>query len=108
MTLDTNDRRFALQQAQQAVPKNLRQRQDSLEAQLLTVVEMATRAGCYDAADHLKKVLEKRLNPGEATIRIEDLTALREELKATKAAELVLGKEVLHLRYEILQLRNPG
>lgn len=58
MTLDPNDRRFALQQAQQAIPKPLRQRQDSLEAQLLTLLEMATRAGCYDAADYLKRHLE--------------------------------------------------
>ena len=58
MTLDTRDRQFAIQQAQKAVPKLLGQRQDSLEAQLLTLLEMATRAGCYDAADYLKRHLE--------------------------------------------------
>ncbi len=58
MTLDITSRRFATQQAQQAVPTRLRQRQDSLEAQLITVLEMATRAGCYDAADYLKRHLE--------------------------------------------------
>ena len=36
----------------------LRQRQDSLEAQLLTLSEMAKRAGCYDADDWLKKQKE--------------------------------------------------
>ena len=51
--------RFAHDQAAKAVPKRLRQRQDSLTAQLVTVAEMATRAGCYDAADWLKKHLEK-------------------------------------------------
>lgn len=60
MNLDTHDRQFALQQAQQAVPKSLRQRQDSLEAQLLTLLEMANRAGCYDAADYLKRHLGSR------------------------------------------------
>lgn len=60
MKLDQNDRRFAVDQAQQAVPKILRQRQDSLEAQLLTLLEMAYRAGCYDAQDWLKKRLEPK------------------------------------------------
>ena len=59
MTLDTTDRQWAIRQAQQAIPHVLRQRQDSLGTQLLTVLELATRAGCYDAADWLKQRLEK-------------------------------------------------
>lgn len=60
MTLDPNDRQFAVQQAQKALPTRMPQRQDSLEAQLVTLLEMATRAGCYDAADYLKRHLESR------------------------------------------------
>jgi hypothetical protein len=58
MKLSPDDRRFALREAVRAVPKPLRQRQDSLEAQLLTLSEMAKRAGCYDADDWLKKQKE--------------------------------------------------
>lgn len=60
MNLNPQERSFALRQAQTAVPKPLRQRQDSLEAQLWTLHEMATRAGCYDAADWLKRQLEPK------------------------------------------------
>jgi len=60
VTLDRISRRFAGEQAVKAVPTRLRQRQDSLEAQLMTLQEMATRAGCYDAADWLKKQLEDK------------------------------------------------
>jgi hypothetical protein len=57
MILDSHSRRFANEQAIKAVPVRMRQRQDSLEAQLHTLCEMATRAGCYDASDWLKKHL---------------------------------------------------
>ena len=59
MSLDAHAKMFASRQAQKAVPKRLPQRQDSLAAQLHTLVEMATRAGCYDAADWLKKQVTK-------------------------------------------------
>lgn len=53
--MDLDTLRFVHDQAVQAVPKRLRQRQDSLASQLISLIEMATRAGCYDAADWLKK-----------------------------------------------------
>ena len=55
-----SERTFAIEQATLAVPQRLPQRQDSTEAQLCTLLEMANRAGCYDAADWLKARLEKR------------------------------------------------
>lgn len=33
------------------------QRQDSTYEQLLTVYDLANKAGCYDAADEIKRVL---------------------------------------------------
>lgn len=36
-----------------------RQRQDSMEAQLLSVMVMANRIGCYDAADVIRGILER-------------------------------------------------
>jgi hypothetical protein len=35
------------------------QRQDALDAQLRDVIPLATRAGCYDAADVIRKMVEK-------------------------------------------------
>ena len=67
MSLDPIDRRYAGQQAVAAVPKRLRQRQDSLEAQLHTLIEMATRAGCYDAADWIKTQLERKPTRGRSS-----------------------------------------
>jgi hypothetical protein len=58
VSLDARSKEFATRQAQQAVPLRLRQRQDSLAAQLHSLHEMAVRAGCYDAADWLKKKME--------------------------------------------------
>jgi hypothetical protein len=58
--LDPLSARFAGEQALKAVPQRLRQRQDSLAAQLHTLVVMANRAGCYDAEDWLKKKLEEQ------------------------------------------------
>jgi len=55
MTLSKDARRFAHREAARAVPKPCRQRQDSLKAQLITVFEMANRAGCHDAADWIKQ-----------------------------------------------------
>ena len=57
---DALARRFAEEQAVKAVPKRLRQRQDALKHQLQSLLSMATRAGCYDAADWLKRALEKK------------------------------------------------
>lgn len=38
------------------VPEQMRaQRQDSLKDQMITVVRLAEKAGCYDAADWIKK-----------------------------------------------------
>lgn len=41
------------------------QRQDSLEDQLRTVMALAVKAGCYDAADYLQRTLypEPSKNP---------------------------------------------
>lgn len=50
--------KFAEEQAVQAVPKRQRQRQDALEYQLQSLLSMATRAGCYDAADWLKEKMK--------------------------------------------------
>lgn len=60
MALDLEELRYAGKQAKLAVPEKLPQRQDSLEAQLLTVQNMAQRAGCYDAVDWLRVVRKQR------------------------------------------------
>ena len=38
--------------------KHLPQRQDSLTDQMRDVIPLATKAGCYDAADYLRRVVE--------------------------------------------------
>jgi len=60
---DALSRRFAEEQAIKAVPKRLRQRQDALDNQLRTLLAMATRAGCYDAADWLKEAMKSCQKP---------------------------------------------
>lgn len=60
MNLTADERRFAVQQAQEAVPKLLRPRKDSTEAQLITLLEIASRVGCYDAQTWIKAKMETR------------------------------------------------
>lgn len=50
---------YPIHQALTAIPTRLPQRQDALDDQLISLIEMANRAGCYDAADWLKKQMEK-------------------------------------------------
>ena len=37
----------------------LPQRQDSLDAQLADLIPLATKAGCYDAADYLRDIVAR-------------------------------------------------
>jgi len=48
---------YAIDEARRLIPSSCAQRQDSTTDQLTTVLELARRAGCYDAHDFLKDVL---------------------------------------------------
>jgi hypothetical protein len=49
---------YAIAEAIRLVPECAGQRQDSLTDQMTTVMELARRAGCWDAYDHLKRSLD--------------------------------------------------
>lgn len=57
---NTQARRYAEEQAVQAVPQRLRPRRDPLEYQLRTLHTMATRAGCTDAAEWLQNQMKDK------------------------------------------------
>jgi len=51
---------FAIAEAQRLIPDGNcpAQRQDSTNEQVATILELARRAGCYDAHDHLKRLFD--------------------------------------------------
>ena len=48
------DSTYAVDEAKRLIPEQQTQRQDSTTDQLITVMELANRAGCYDASDWIK------------------------------------------------------
>lgn len=51
---------FDLAEAERLIPKHQPQRQDSEADQLITVMSLAIRAGCYDAAKVISKLMVQR------------------------------------------------
>lgn len=49
---------YAVQEAIRLIPASAPQRQDSTTNQLITVMELARRAGCWDAYDLLQRKLD--------------------------------------------------
>lgn len=55
---------FDLAEAERLIPKHQPQRQDSTTDQLLTVLDLAIRAGCYDAAEVIRRWLQQGARSG--------------------------------------------
>ena len=50
---------YATEIAEKLIPQHQPQRQDSTTDQLMTVLGLAIRAGCYDAADVIRQMLQR-------------------------------------------------
>lgn len=49
---------YTVAEAKRLIPEQQPQRQDSTLDQMMTVLALAIRAGCYDAADQIRKLMQ--------------------------------------------------